>query len=75
LVLAASISDAGRDDQLTVIAQDHDVAITKIGEEARSSRFRAARPHFVISNIAGHLQRMPSADAGVPTLATDPNPR
>ena len=51
--------DARPDDQQAVVAQDHDVAIAEIGEEARA--FLRASPRalvVMIGDIADHLQRM-----------------
>ena len=51
--------DACSDDQQAMIAQDHDVAITEIGEQACA--FLGVSPRaliVVIGDIADHLQRM-----------------
>src|SRR5438128_310163 len=51
--------DAGPDDQQAVIAQDHDMAITEIGEEARAFLGASRRPLVVvIGDLADHLQCM-----------------
>ena len=49
--------DARADDQQTVVAQDQDVAMTKIGEEACSFFGVAARALVVVKgDVADHLQ-------------------